>query len=99
MHYIISYDISDDKLRLKISKLLLASGCFRLQKSVFIAPNFPTKQIKLLKQDVLKMLHCPAQRDTDSILCFRITPKQVPGIWWQAPNPLVSFQFKTSEWF
>ena len=99
MFYILSYDISDDKLRLKVSKHLLASGCFRLQKSVFIAPSFTTKQIRQLKAEVLKILKHPNKVDTDSLLCFHITPKQIPNIWWQKPTPEVNFIFDYSEWF
>lgn len=38
MPYLISYDIENDRLRDKIAKRLLASGCARLQKSVFAGP-------------------------------------------------------------
>jgi CRISPR-associated endonuclease Cas2 len=99
MNYIISYDISDDRLRLKIAKHLLANGCFRLQKSVFIAPKFHPHTIKTLKQEVIAFLNCPETLDTDSILCFQISAKQLSAIWWQHPKPSISFEFSPSEWF
>lgn len=37
MTYLIMYDISNDKVRLQISKYLERQGCVRIQKSVFIA--------------------------------------------------------------
>jgi len=43
MNCFILYDITDNKLRLQISKYLLKKGCQRIQKSVFLA-NI-TKQI------------------------------------------------------
>ena len=98
MFYVLTYDISNDKLRLKVSKHLLVSGCFRLQKSVFVAPNYTNKELKLLKKTVMNLLNCSEKRDTDSFLCFRITPKQLPNIWWQEPKPQISFQKKVSEW-
>jgi CRISPR-associated endonuclease Cas2 len=36
MTYLIMYDISDDKVRVQISKYLLKNGCIRIQKSVFM---------------------------------------------------------------
>lgn len=37
MVYLIMYDISNDKVRLQISKYLERQGCIRIQRSVFIA--------------------------------------------------------------
>ena len=99
MFYFLSYDISNDRLRLKVSKHLLASGCFRLQKSVFIAPNYKSKELQLLKKEVLKLIVCPERTDNDSFLCFKMTPKQLPSIWWQAPKSKIPFQNKVSAWF
>ncbi|MGB0864540.1 MAG: CRISPR-associated endonuclease Cas2 [Saprospiraceae bacterium] len=99
MFYLLSYDISNDKLRLKVSMHLLASGCIRLQKSVFIAPNYKSKEFFLLKKQVLKLINDHQKTDNDSFLCFKITPKQLPDIWWQTPNPKITFENQASEWF
>jgi CRISPR-associated endonuclease Cas2 len=37
MTYLITYDITNDKVRKLISKFLLSKGCIRIQKSVFMA--------------------------------------------------------------
>lgn len=37
MVYLIMYDISNDKVRLQISKYLERQGCIRIQRSVFLA--------------------------------------------------------------
>ncbi len=47
MMYILFYDISDDKLRNKISKLLISKGYERLQLSVFTGLENPVKDIQL----------------------------------------------------
>lgn len=62
MPYLISYDIADNKLRLKVANTLLAFGMERIQKSVFMGnPNdtlfqkiiffFEKKVLNILKYD------------------------------------------------
>ncbi len=37
MMFFVMYDISDDKVRTQLAKYLLGRGCYRVQKSVFLA--------------------------------------------------------------
>lgn len=43
MHYVICYDLENDRLRGKAVKLLERHGCSRVQKSVFAAPELEKK--------------------------------------------------------
>jgi CRISPR-associated protein Cas2 len=56
MTYLICYDISEDRLRTRLSKRLERAGCVRLQKSVFVAPNFDARRLEILRGSLLKML-------------------------------------------
>ena len=56
MNFFICYDISDDKLRLRLSKLLLRSGCVRVQKSVFVATDFERAEMLRLKIKVERLV-------------------------------------------
>jgi len=49
MMYLIFYDISDNKLRKKVSDLLLQEGYERLQRSVFLSMDTPVKNKKLIE--------------------------------------------------
>jgi CRISPR-associated protein Cas2 len=55
MIYILFYDISDDKLRNKIAKLLISKGFERLQLSVFTGLENPVKNSRLW-QTILDLL-------------------------------------------
>ncbi|GAB4336990.1 MAG: hypothetical protein OHK0038_15330 [Flammeovirgaceae bacterium] len=49
MNYLITYDVSNKKLRNKICKCLEKNDCKRVQKSVFLAKEMPPKiKIKLI---------------------------------------------------
>jgi CRISPR-associated protein Cas2 len=56
MTYLICYDISEDRLRTRLAKRLERAGCVRLQKSVFVAPNFDARRLEILRGSLLKML-------------------------------------------
>jgi CRISPR-associated endonuclease Cas2 len=98
MNYILSYDITSDKLRLKVSKRLETLGCFRVQKSVFIGTDFSVKEIKVLKVSILSILNTKLKTDTDSFLCLPMTGNQRLEMWWLKPNPLPDFDFDWSTW-
>lgn len=55
MHYCIAYDISNDRLRVRVVKLLKKAGLVRLQKSVFIGLS-PPQMISDLKKEVSTLL-------------------------------------------
>lgn len=98
MNYILSYDITSDKLRLKISKRLETLGCFRIQKSVFIGSNFSIKEIQLLKASILTILSNQLKTDNDSFICLPMTQNQKLALWWLKPNPSPEFDFDWSIW-
>ena len=68
---IVSYDISNDKLRAKFSKLLEKHGR-RLQYSVFEIKN-SERILKLILTEIEKKF-APKFEITDSILIFPINP-------------------------
>ncbi|MCS7035353.1 MAG: CRISPR-associated endonuclease Cas2 [Saprospiraceae bacterium] len=67
MHYVITYDIEDDRLRTKTAKVLQRHGCARVQKSVFVAPNLEKKHLALLQNALQRLLNKRIQ-PTDSLL-------------------------------
>ena len=56
MHYIICYDIENDRLRGKTAKILARHGCNRVQKSVFVAPELLKKHLLRLQADLQRLL-------------------------------------------
>jgi len=80
--YLLSYDISNDKLRNKLSKILLRYGCKRLQKSVFLAPNFSKQELDTLRT-VLEAALSPANKQKDdSLLCLPIVQTRLSELLW-----------------
>lgn len=79
-NYIISYDISETRLRTSIAKLLLRSGCQRIQKSVFFAPNFSADEIKTLRTNIQIIInHSPT---TNTIFCLPFSKEQALKMTW-----------------
>lgn len=62
------------------------TGLYRVQKSVFVAPDFEPKTIRLLRQQIALLMQ--TADDTDSILCVPMTKKQVGDLWWKVPEPI-----------
>ena len=56
MHYVICYDLENDRLRAKAAKTLAKHGCNRIQKSVFVAPAMVHKDLDRLRADLLRLL-------------------------------------------
>lgn len=86
MNFFICYDISDDKRRLRLSKLLLRSGCERVQKSVFVAPDFDRTEMLRLKNKVerlLNVLHTEGVSPNDSVLYIPLENDAVSDVIWQ----------------
>jgi len=67
MNHLISYDISDNRLRLKVSKQLKRAGCLRLQYSVF-AGSLRESTVNNLLLEISKFEQDAAWCDEDSIL-------------------------------
>ncbi|MCK9335684.1 MAG: CRISPR-associated endonuclease Cas2 [Candidatus Cloacimonetes bacterium] len=55
MHYIIAFDVSDDKVRRKLCKMLLNKGV-RIQESVF-AVNLKKHEVKSMTKNLEKTLN------------------------------------------
>lgn len=55
MHYIIAFDVSDDKVRRKLCKILLNKGV-RIQESVF-AVNLKKHEIKSMTKNLEQILN------------------------------------------
>ena len=71
MTYLICYDISDNNLRTRLAKRLDRAGCLRLQKSVFIAPDFDARRLKILRGGIAKILP-PTLALEESLIVFPI---------------------------
>lgn len=81
MHYVIAYDIADDRLRARVAKTLARRGCWRLQKSVFLAPDFSPDELAALRAALRQLLlarHDPA----DSVLCLPIERDLLADNFW-----------------
>lgn len=72
MNYLISYDISSNRLRERAAKLLKRQGCVRVQKSVFFGNGFPPVAIQALKQALRQLLEAEEGEEADSVLIVRI---------------------------
>lgn len=72
---IISYDISDNKLRAKFSKSLEKQGAIRLQYSVYEVNN--TRRVKDNLKVRIENYYAPKFTGGDSILIFEIDENKV----------------------
>ena len=78
-NYVISYDISSNRLRNLLAKLLAKTGCERWQKSVFVAIDFEKTEIDRLKIQIKQLLANKA-KPTDSVLC--VPARNLPTNHW-----------------
>lgn len=79
MHYVITYDIEDDRLRMKTAKTLQRHGCARVQKSVFVAPDMGKKHLLQL-QNALQRLLAKRMQPSDSLLIIPLREDLVAEI-------------------
>jgi CRISPR-associated protein Cas2 len=82
MTYLICYDITDDRIRLQLSKKLERAGCVRLQKSVFLAPNFDQKRLIILRGGILRLLSTYMLSIDESILAIPIEKDNTNDMVW-----------------
>lgn len=68
MLFFVMYDIESDKVRHQVAKYLIKHGCFRIQRSIFLADLTP-ETYKQIKNDLIEVQSC--YENDDSIL---ITP-------------------------
>ncbi|HOI94977.1 MAG TPA: CRISPR-associated endonuclease Cas2 [Syntrophobacter fumaroxidans] len=66
MFYVVSYDISDDRVRYKVAKVLKAYGV-RVQKSVFECPDLTEKRFLKMKDRLEALIDFT----TDSVRYYR----------------------------
>lgn len=71
MNYILTYDISNNKIRKRVSDLLIDKGFIRVQRSVFIGEIFGNKI-----QAILEEINIQLKTDTDSLLCMPINKEE-----------------------
>ena len=86
MNFFICYDISDDKRRLHLAKLLLRTGCKRVQKSVFIAIDFERSEMLHLKTHVDTLLNKRYTEGVsleDSVLYIPLDNDAVKNVVWE----------------
>lgn len=63
MLFFVLYDIESNKVRYQVSKYLLKCGCFRIQRSVFLAELSPEKY-QQIKSDLADVQACYENKDS-----------------------------------
>lgn len=71
MNYILTYDISNNRIRRIVLELLIDSGFIRVQRSVFIGEILGSKI-----ENILKSINSQIEIDTDSLLCMPINKEE-----------------------
>ena len=75
MNYLLSYDISNDKSRKRVSDYLIEKGFLRIQNSVFLGEIHVTKI-----DDILENICLLVNKDEDSIFCVPINKEDYKNI-------------------
>lgn len=75
MNYLLSYDISNDKSRKRVSDYLIEKGFLRIQNSVFLGEIHVTKI-----DDILENICLLVNKDEDSIFCVPINKEDYENI-------------------
>ncbi len=70
MIFFVMYDIENNKVRNQVSKYLLRMGCFRVQRSVFLA-DLPNDKYDKIRNDLTEVQE--AYENNDSILVVPIS--------------------------
>lgn len=70
MLFFVMYDIESNKVRTQISKYLLREGCFRIQRSIFLADK-PMDKLEKIRSDLAAVQAC--YDNQDSILVVPIS--------------------------
>ncbi|GAA4829514.1 hypothetical protein [Algivirga pacifica] len=79
MHYFICYDISNNGLRTRLYKKLLAKGCDPVQKSILLAADFAPKEIKELKT-IVKEIMDGSKAPQDSVMVIPVSKEHYDKI-------------------
>ena len=89
MNFFICYDITEDKRRTRLARLLEREGCKRVQKSVFFAANFERSEMLRLKTKVDKLFKPPQGQSNesdnimDSVMYVPLENDYVAEVVWQ----------------
>ena len=75
MNYLLSYDVSNDKSRKRVSDYLIEKGFLRIQNSVFLGEIHVTKI-----DDILENICLFVDEDEDSIFCVPINKEDYENI-------------------
>ena len=75
MNYLLSYDISNDKSRKRVSDYLIEKGFLRIQNSVFLGEIHITKI-----DDILENICLLVDKKEDSICCIPINKEDYKNI-------------------
>ncbi len=70
MIFFVMYDIEDNKVRTQVFKYLLRMGCYRVQRSVFLA-DLPNNKYDQIRRDLTEVQ--AAYENNDSILVVPIS--------------------------
>lgn len=70
MIFFVLYDIEDNKVRVQVSKYLLRMGCYRVQRSVFLA-DLPNDKYDRIRKDLTEVQ--ATYENNDSILVVPIS--------------------------
>ena len=68
MHYVICYDLENDRLRDRVAKLLQKQGCSRVQRSVFVARGLERREYSALRTALRRLLARHPCGPADSLL-------------------------------
>lgn len=72
MGYLIVYDISEHKKRLKVARILQKFG-YRIQYSAFYLPEADEKLINFLYEEISKLIN----KNTDRVFFYPVDPPEV----------------------
>ena len=89
MHFFIAYDISDDRLRLRIANTLERHGGVRVQRSLFFLDSFRQKELARLRADLFKELADGKVLLEDTILCIPVEQDLLKGSCWLGCPPSI----------
>ena len=80
MHYVICYDLENDRLRDRVVKLLERNGCRRIQKSVFAAPDLGKKHFVKLQLALRQLFARRPMTAGDSLYFIPLPEEYAPDI-------------------
>lgn len=80
MHYVICYDIENDRLRDKSIRILTRNGCLRVQKSVFVAPNMEKKHLVRLQLGLQHLFNRHPLGPADSVYILPLPNESAENI-------------------